>query len=98
MSDKTTRSEVRRLASMVSVRFRPEEEVHVREAAERSKQSVSGYVRRAALQAAGVFEYGPSSRSTTGSSAGALVYSGGQIVRTSETPQVVIDSASTITR
>lgn len=98
MSDKTTRSEVRRLASMVSVRFSPEEETHVRDAAERAKQSVSGYVRRAALQAAGVFEYRPSSRSTTGSSTGALVYSGGQIVRSGETPQVVIDTTSTMTR
>jgi mobilization protein NikA len=98
MSDKTTRSEVRRLASMVSVRFSPEEETHVREAAERSKQSVSGYVRRAALQAAGVLEYRPSSRSSTESASGALVYNGGSIVRTDEAPHVVIDSPSTITR
>src|SRR5438552_2370038 len=97
MSDKTTRSEVRRLASMVSVRFSPEEETHVREAAERSKQSVSGYVRRAALQAAGVLEYRPSSRSST-ASGGALVYSSGRIVRTDEAPRIVIDSPSTITR
>jgi len=98
MSDKTTRSEVRRLASMVSVRFSPEEEVHVREAAERSKQSVSGYVRRAALQAAGIFEYRPSSRSTTGSSAGALIYKEGQIVMVGEAPRLAIDPASTMTR
>ena len=83
MSDKT-RSENRRLASMVSVRFSPDEESHVREAAERSRQSVSGYVRRAALQAAGVIEYRPAFRSATAATNGALVYTNGRFIRNSD--------------
>jgi hypothetical protein len=84
---------------MVSVRFSPEEEAHVREAAEKSKQSVSGYVRRAALRAAGVLEYQPSSRSTTGSTSGALVYSAGYVVSSGDPPQVInIQAGTTSTR
>jgi hypothetical protein len=42
----------RRLAAMVSVRFAPDEEQLVRNAARRAGDSLSGFVRRAALTAA----------------------------------------------
>jgi len=46
------RPERRRLASMVSVRFSPEEVHRVRAAAEALEMSLSGFVRQAALEAA----------------------------------------------
>src|SRR6266403_1597428 len=97
MGDKG-RGESRRLESMVSVRFSPQEEERVREAAERSKQSVSGYVRRAALQAAGVLEYRPSSRTSTSASNGALSYKDGRFIRTGGAePQVTFGPGPTST-
>jgi hypothetical protein len=50
---RSTRSSSRRLAAMISVRFTPEEEEVVRLAASDAGQSVSNFVRQAALRAAG---------------------------------------------
>src|SRR5438445_11654267 len=58
MSDRErARSESRRLASMVSVRFSPAEENRVRKAAERTNQSVSGYDRHQYHQTEVVRDY-----------------------------------------
>jgi mobilization protein NikA len=46
------RSERRRLAALVSVRFSPEEEALVRDVARQRGQSLSGFVRQAALREA----------------------------------------------
>ena len=50
--ERAPRSERRRLAALVSVRFSPEEEELVREVAQRRGQSLSGFVRHAALKEA----------------------------------------------
>jgi hypothetical protein len=44
----------RRLASMISVRFSPDEAAHVRQAAQAANESLSQFVRRAALQQSGL--------------------------------------------
>jgi hypothetical protein len=47
------KSRRRRLVAMISVRFTPEEEQAVRQAAQKTGNSVSNFIRQAALKAAG---------------------------------------------
>jgi hypothetical protein len=47
------KSRRRRLVAMISVRFTPEEEQTVRQAAQETGKSVSNFIRQAALKAAG---------------------------------------------
>lgn len=50
---KRSKSRHRRLVAMISVRFTPEEEQAIRRAAQKTGNSVSNFIRQAALKAAG---------------------------------------------
>jgi hypothetical protein len=54
---RSPKSQRRRLAAMISVRFSPEEEQAVRRAAQQMGRSVSNFIRQAALKAAGYREH-----------------------------------------
>jgi hypothetical protein len=58
-------SSKRRLATMISVRFSPDEARIVRQAAESANESLSQFVRKAALQRCQRHQYGPLSISGT---------------------------------
>jgi hypothetical protein len=66
------RSERRRLASMVSVRFSPEEAALVRRQAEAAGLSLSGYVRERALGQDRLRSTGPQQSETRGSEDSAM--------------------------
>jgi hypothetical protein len=75
----------RRLAAMVSVRFTPEEEELLRAAATKRNESLSGFVRRAALvactgiQAAGAGLSTLSAQSSTSGFGGSIDFPGGRL-------------------
>ena len=71
-SHRARRSERRRLASLVSVRFSPTEEALVRAAAAARGRSVSGFVREAALREASPTRIRPSSGERSVTSTGLM--------------------------
>ncbi len=77
--------QIRRLAAMVSVRFTPEEEELLRAAAAKQHESLSGFVRRAALvactgiQAAGAGLPTLGTQSSTSGVGGTIDFPGGRL-------------------